>query len=464
MKDFFISYNNTDKKYAQRIADWLDRAHFTTILQANNFVAGSNFVSEIHTALEQARRIILVLSPDYLTAPFPEAEWMAAFAKNPTNEDRTLIPVRVCECEPDGLLRPIVYIDLVGLSVKKAKTKFLAEMQATLEGKRVSKMRSDVGSVPKSKSPQDRISVVGNGNVTAGRDIHVAGNLNIKIPKGKKFSRPIIIPGTVGEDARMYGYLNYLVERYNRFKEWDCKEAKLKMDYSLIRVAYKREIKYNIKDTPRDMFDRAVEYLQKRISSTKLGRIEKSRGQEIFSSFETFDQNEAVKGALGRWAIRTSQANQQESDLNLTKEEIKYLIAIADQEGRIYSNLLSAFTGRDTEIYREMLNKFVQTGLMREELDYWALTAKGYEVCENLRQENNPKSNNLQFEQRSGTFISKTSSFRYCPKCYHSTPSKKVELQESQSGWKCSVCDSFFPNPDWNPPPLNPYHRSPMSM
>jgi hypothetical protein len=81
-----------------------------------------------------------------------------------------------------------------------------------------------------------------------------------------------------------------------------------------------------------------------------------------------------------------------ELDLNLTEEEIKYLLVIADQEGgRIYSNLLSAFTGRDTEIYREMLNKFVQIGLMREELDYWTLTAKGYAVCENLRQKNNPK-------------------------------------------------------------------------
>ncbi|HUV42267.1 MAG TPA: HNH endonuclease signature motif containing protein [Sedimentisphaerales bacterium] len=194
----------------------------------------------------------------------------------------------------------------------------------------------------------------------------------ITIKTDKKSSRSIIIPGTVAEDARMYGYLNYLVKRYNEFKEWECKKAKIKMNYSLIRVAYEREMKYKIKDTPQNMFGRAVEYLQKRISNTKLGRIKKSRGQEIFSSFETFDQNE----------------------LNLTKEETKYLLIIADQEGRIYSNLLSAFPGKETEIYREMLNKFVQMGLMREELDYWALTLKGYAICEDL-QPNNPKCNNI---------------------------------------------------------------------
>jgi hypothetical protein len=73
-----------------------------------------------------------------------------------------------------------------------------------------------------------------------------------------------------------------------------------------------------------------------------------------------------------------------------------------------------------------------------------------------------PQQDDLQFERRSGTFISKTSNLRYCQKCYHSTPSKKVELQESQSGWHCSVCDSSFSNSDRNPPPSNP--RSPMSM
>lgn len=136
MEDFFISYNHADKHWAQGTGDWLDRAGFSTILQATNFVAGSNFVSEMHAAVDQARRIILILSPDYLSAPFPESEWTAVFAKDPTNKDRTLIPVRVRECEPGGLLRPIVYIDLVGLHADQAREKFLTEITAMLQGKR----------------------------------------------------------------------------------------------------------------------------------------------------------------------------------------------------------------------------------------------------------------------------------------------------------------------------------------
>lgn len=104
----------------------------------------------------------------------------------------------------------------------------------------------------------------------------------------------------------------------------------------------------------------------------------------------TFNQVETPKGAIGRWTVKTTRSNRQEDKLNLTKEEINYLLKIADQEGKIYHKLLSAFSGRDTEIYREMLNKFVQISLMREELDYWALTAKGYAFCEELRQQNDP--------------------------------------------------------------------------
>ncbi len=149
------------------------------------------------------------------------------------------------------------------------------------------RVRTNIIKFPKPNSSKDNISVVGNGNVTAGGDIHV----NIKMAKGKNSSRSIIIPGTVAEDARKHGYLTYLVKRYNKFKEWECKGDNLKMNYAFIRAAYEREMKYNIKDTPQDMFDRAVEYLQKRINNTKLGRIKKNRGQELFFRFETFDQN-----------------------------------------------------------------------------------------------------------------------------------------------------------------------------
>jgi len=153
-----------------------------------------------------------------------------------------------------------------------------------------SKVRSVIP-FPGRKRAVDHLSVSGDANVVAGRDINIAGGVHIKVSKGKKSTQSMIFPGTVGEDPRMVGYLNYLIKRYNEFKEWECDKKGERMNYPLIRIAYEREIKYKVKDTPRELFDRAAEYLQGRIENTKLGRIKKKQGQKLFSSFNEFDKS-----------------------------------------------------------------------------------------------------------------------------------------------------------------------------
>ncbi len=111
--DFFIGYNKADKGWAEWIAWQLEEDGYTTMLEAWDFSAGSNFVLEMHEAAG-ARRMMPILSPDYLTARFTQPEWATAFARDPEGEGRLLVPVRVRECTPTGLLAPIVYIDLVG--------------------------------------------------------------------------------------------------------------------------------------------------------------------------------------------------------------------------------------------------------------------------------------------------------------------------------------------------------------
>ena len=114
MKDFFISYNGADKNWAEWIAWELEEAGHTTVNQAWDFKAGSNLVLDMQKAASATKRTIAVLSLDYLNALFTQPEWAAAFKDDPTGEKGKLIPVRVRECEPKGLLAAIVYIDLVG--------------------------------------------------------------------------------------------------------------------------------------------------------------------------------------------------------------------------------------------------------------------------------------------------------------------------------------------------------------
>jgi tetratricopeptide (TPR) repeat protein len=112
-RDFFISYTGVNRPWAEWIAVQLEAAGYTTVLQAWDFRPGSDFLHQMQQATTSAGRTIAVLSPAYFGSRFGEAEWRAAFVKDPTGELGLLVPVRVQPCEPPGLLASRVYIDLV---------------------------------------------------------------------------------------------------------------------------------------------------------------------------------------------------------------------------------------------------------------------------------------------------------------------------------------------------------------
>jgi tetratricopeptide (TPR) repeat protein len=125
-RDFFISYTQVNRSWAEWIAVQLEAAGYTTLLQAWDFRPGSDFLHQMQQATTTAGRTIAVLSPAYFGSKFSEAEWRAAFAKDPTGELALLVPVRVQPCEPPGLLASRVYIDLVDTDEAAAKRLLLA--------------------------------------------------------------------------------------------------------------------------------------------------------------------------------------------------------------------------------------------------------------------------------------------------------------------------------------------------
>jgi tetratricopeptide (TPR) repeat protein/nucleoside-triphosphatase THEP1 len=128
-KDFFISYNRADRDWASWIAWCLEEAGYTTYFQDWDFSPGSNFIVEMEKAASTCRRTIAVLSQNYLNSVFTLPEWTAAFAKDPTGRDRTLLPILVGQCELPPFFSVIVYIDLIGLSESEATEKLLLKVK-----------------------------------------------------------------------------------------------------------------------------------------------------------------------------------------------------------------------------------------------------------------------------------------------------------------------------------------------
>jgi tetratricopeptide (TPR) repeat protein len=121
MKDFFVSFNRADKPWADWIAWTLEAAGYQVVYQPWDFRAGGNFVLEMQKAASETRKTVVVLSDNYLRAEYTQSEWAAAFVQDPRGENRTLIPLRVAPCSPTGILKPLIYADLVGLHPDAAR-------------------------------------------------------------------------------------------------------------------------------------------------------------------------------------------------------------------------------------------------------------------------------------------------------------------------------------------------------
>jgi hypothetical protein len=133
VKDFFVSYNQTDHEMAVWIAQQLQVAGYSTTIQARDMPPGSKFLNEMDKAIVENEGLIAVLSPEYLQSSYCKDEWQAFHQKDSNDKVRALIPVRVRECQPQGLLSQRVYIDLVGKEEEEARKTLLDGVKAARE-------------------------------------------------------------------------------------------------------------------------------------------------------------------------------------------------------------------------------------------------------------------------------------------------------------------------------------------
>ena len=78
--DFFVSYTQADRAWAEWIAWTLEEDGHRVLVQAWDLVAGTNWIEGMHAGTRDASRMIAVLSPDYLESACGTAEWQAAWA------------------------------------------------------------------------------------------------------------------------------------------------------------------------------------------------------------------------------------------------------------------------------------------------------------------------------------------------------------------------------------------------
>ena len=133
--DFFISYTQADRAWAEWIAWILEEDGHRVLVQAWDFVPGTNWIQSMQAGTRDAARTIAVLSGDYLKSVYGGAEWQAAWASDPEGTGRKLLTVRVAECDRPGLLAGVVGVDLFGLAEATAKARLRRMVSAAIAGR-----------------------------------------------------------------------------------------------------------------------------------------------------------------------------------------------------------------------------------------------------------------------------------------------------------------------------------------
>jgi tetratricopeptide (TPR) repeat protein len=135
--NFFVSYTQADRAWAEWIAWTLEENGYRVLVQAWDMVPGINWIARMQDGVREADRTVAVLSEDYLGSVYGGAEWQAAWAQDPAGTDRKLLPVRVkpCDWERLGLLTGVAGIDLVGLDETAAAGRLRSEVSAAVTGR-----------------------------------------------------------------------------------------------------------------------------------------------------------------------------------------------------------------------------------------------------------------------------------------------------------------------------------------
>lgn len=109
--DLFLCHNGADKPWVEKLAaqfesETIDGSpsgrRLKVFFDKWDIDIGQNVVQRINECLARARYVAVIISPEFLAAPWPSFEWTHVVADDPTNRKGRLIPLFVRATSLDG--------------------------------------------------------------------------------------------------------------------------------------------------------------------------------------------------------------------------------------------------------------------------------------------------------------------------------------------------------------------------
>ncbi|WP_341477285.1 toll/interleukin-1 receptor domain-containing protein [Frankia canadensis] len=123
------------REWAEWVAWQLEDAGYRVLIQAWDFVPGSDWMLGMQQGVSHPRRMIALLSDSYLRSVYGRQEWRAVLAADADGFSRKLLPVRIEDCERPGMLRTVVDFDIYDLAPEATRDHLLRQVGHSLSGR-----------------------------------------------------------------------------------------------------------------------------------------------------------------------------------------------------------------------------------------------------------------------------------------------------------------------------------------
>lgn len=108
----FLSYSTDDEDAAHELVYGLEIRKKSIWFAPNRIGLGEHISIKIERGVDNARHLIVLISPSYLSSEWCSMERHSAAFRDPNNGDRKLIPLLLQPCDLPAGLRPLYFCDL----------------------------------------------------------------------------------------------------------------------------------------------------------------------------------------------------------------------------------------------------------------------------------------------------------------------------------------------------------------
>jgi formylglycine-generating enzyme required for sulfatase activity len=130
-RDFFVSFNQADRKWAAWIAWILEEAGYSVFFQDWDFKG--SFIEQMHQASLRAGRTLVVLSDNYLHSEYARSEAWAALARDPVGREDRAVTVKIGPIGELGFFSHFAYLDLTDSTEADAERLLLERARKSLD-------------------------------------------------------------------------------------------------------------------------------------------------------------------------------------------------------------------------------------------------------------------------------------------------------------------------------------------